>query len=112
MWRQFRAGSLRRNMGSFGPEACPDCEPNIIVIQGPTFALCYRARPDGADPNSCLFEVYVIERFPKGEEPRPDNIWTDIDDHEIWRKVLCQDFSNMAAVQRGIQSRGFADSHP
>jgi phenylpropionate dioxygenase-like ring-hydroxylating dioxygenase large terminal subunit len=86
--------------------------PNTVVIQGPTFGLCYRARPDGANPDSCIFEVYVIERFPEGEEPKTENIHTDIADHDAWRKVLCQDFSNMAAVQRGIKSRGFPGPRP
>jgi len=27
-------------------------------------------------------------------------------DEASWRKVLCQDFSNMGAVQRGLRSRG------
>jgi phenylpropionate dioxygenase-like ring-hydroxylating dioxygenase large terminal subunit len=86
--------------------------PNTVVIMGPTFALCYRARPDGANPNSCLFEVYVIERFPEGQEPKPENIKTPIDAHDIWRKVLCQDFANMEAVQKGIKSRGFPGPRP
>lgn len=86
--------------------------PNTVVIQGPSFALCYRARPDGADPDSCIFEVYTIELFPEGQEPRPDNVFTPIENTAAWRKVLCQDFDNMEAVQQGIKSRGFAGPRP
>ena len=86
--------------------------PNTVVIQGPTFALCYRARPDGFDPNSCIFEVYVIERFPEGQEPKPENLFRPSQDEETWRRVLCQDFANMGAVQQGIKSRGFAGPRP
>src|SRR3546814_19998095 len=43
--------------------------PNMSILQGITFALCYRARPYGDDPNKCIFESYAIERFPQGEEP-------------------------------------------
>ncbi|QIG80713.1 aromatic ring-hydroxylating oxygenase subunit alpha [Stakelama tenebrarum] len=86
--------------------------PNSVIIQGPTFALCYRARPDGANPNSCIFEVYVIERFPEGEEPKPENVYVDQEQEERWRKVLCQDFANMEAVQQGIKSRGFPGARP
>jgi phenylpropionate dioxygenase-like ring-hydroxylating dioxygenase large terminal subunit len=86
--------------------------PNTVVIQGPTFALCYRARPDGYDPDSCIFEVYVLERFPEGEEPRVDNVFTPIEDEAAWRKVLGQDFANMEAVQQGLKSRGFKGPRP
>ena len=86
--------------------------PNTVSIQGPTFALCYRARPNGYDPNSCIFEVYVIERFPEGQEPKPENVHVGIEEEEKWRKVLCQDFANMEAVQQGIKSRGFMGPRP
>lgn len=85
--------------------------PNMAVLQGVTFALCYRARPHGDDPDRCVFESYAIERFPDGEEPRPD--WVRADptaDH--WGLVLSQDFSNMAAVQKGMKSRGFRGTLP
>jgi hypothetical protein len=85
--------------------------PNLSILQGVTFALCYRARPYGNDPNKCLFEAYALERFPEGEEP--DTKWTYGDPTaENWGPVLCQDFSNMAAVQRGIKSRGFRGTLP
>jgi nitrite reductase/ring-hydroxylating ferredoxin subunit len=86
--------------------------PNTVVIQGPVFGLCYRARPDGKNPDSCIFEVYVIERFPEGQEPKPENILTDIEARDVWRQVLSQDFDNMEAVQRGIKSRGFRGPRP
>ena len=85
--------------------------PNMSVLQGATYALCYRTRPYGDDPNKCIFEAYAIERFPEGEEPRTE--WTYGDATEAnWGSVLCQDFSNMAAVQRGMKSRGFRGTLP
>ena len=45
--------------------------PNTVIIHGPTFALCYRARPDRTSPESCIFEVYTLERFADGQEPKP-----------------------------------------
>lgn len=86
--------------------------PNTVFIQGPTFALCYRARPNGYDPESCIFEVYTLERFPEGQEPKPDNVHKQEITEENWRKVLCQDFSNMAEVQRGMKSMGFPGARP
>jgi Luciferase-like monooxygenase len=37
-----------------------------------TTALCYSARPNGYDPNSCAFEVSCYELFPEGEEPQTE----------------------------------------
>lgn len=86
--------------------------PNSVVLQGITYALCYRARPNGADPNSCIFETYVIERYGEGEEPKTE--WVNVPDpmDPRWPEVLQQDFRNMPYVQRGMKSRGFKGARP
>jgi nitrite reductase/ring-hydroxylating ferredoxin subunit len=86
--------------------------PNSVVLHGVTYALCYRARPNGTNPNSCVFETYVIERYPEGGEPRTD--WEFIPDptDPRWPNVLQQDFSNMPEVQKGMKSRGFKGARP
>ena len=85
--------------------------PNMAILQGITFALCYRARPYGDDPHKCIFESYAIERFPEGAEPKPE--WVHAEPTaEKWGLVLSQDFSNMAAVQKGMRSRGFRGTLP
>ncbi|WP_395395961.1 aromatic ring-hydroxylating dioxygenase subunit alpha (plasmid) [Novosphingobium sp. BL-8A] len=85
--------------------------PNMAVLQGITFALCYRARPYGDDPDKCLFEAYAIERFPENEHPLTEWVRADPTE-ENWGLVLSQDFSNMAAVQKGMKSRGFRGTLP
>ncbi len=85
--------------------------PNQSILQGVTFALCYRARPYGDDPNMCIFESYAIERFPPGEEPKTE--WVQAEPTaEKWGAVLAQDFSNMSYVQKGMKSRGFRGPLP
>jgi phenylpropionate dioxygenase-like ring-hydroxylating dioxygenase large terminal subunit len=86
--------------------------PNLVMLIGPTFALVYRARPDGTNPDSCIFEVCVIERFPEGEEPKTE--WLHVPDptEEAWKLILFQDFSNMGAVQKGMKSRGYVGARP
>jgi phenylpropionate dioxygenase-like ring-hydroxylating dioxygenase large terminal subunit len=86
--------------------------PNTVIIPGPTFALCYRMRPDGYDPDSCIMEVYVLERFPDGAEPKTE--WVHVPDatEECWMRILSQDFANMPMVQKGIKSRGFSGARP
>ncbi len=85
--------------------------PNQTILQGVTFALCYRTRPYGDDPNKCIFESYALERYPEGEEPTTE--WVQAEPTaEKWGAVLAQDFSNMEWVQRGMKSRGFRGTLP
>ena len=85
--------------------------PNQNILHGVTFALCYRVRPYGDDPNKCVFESYALERFPDGEVPQ--TVWVYAEPTaENWGSVLAQDFSNMEFVQKGIKSSGFRGPLP
>jgi phenylpropionate dioxygenase-like ring-hydroxylating dioxygenase large terminal subunit len=85
--------------------------PNQTILQGVTFALCYRVRPYGDDPDQCIFESYALERFPEGEEPK--TAWVQAEPTaEKWGMVLAQDFDNMEWVQKGMKSRGFRGTLP
>jgi nitrite reductase/ring-hydroxylating ferredoxin subunit len=86
--------------------------PNTVFLPALTTALSYRARPNGDDPNSCIFEVYVIERFPEGEEPKTEWVYEPDPTEEKWRLILSQDFQNMPKVQQGMKSRGFPGPRP
>ena len=46
--------------------------PNFQIGQGLTTALCYSARPNGYDPDSCIFEAACYELYPKGQEPQTE----------------------------------------
>ena len=85
--------------------------PNMSILQGPTFALYYRVRPYGADPDKCIYEAVAIERYPDGKEPKTEWKYAEATE-ENWRKVIAQDFSNMVEVQRGMKSRGFTGCLP
>ena len=85
--------------------------PNVNFIPGPTFALAYRVRPYGTDPDKCIFEAVALDRFPEGEEPETE--WTYVEqDLDKWPFVIAQDISNMVEVQRGYKSRGFRGNLP
>ncbi|HET6972217.1 MAG TPA: aromatic ring-hydroxylating dioxygenase subunit alpha [Phenylobacterium sp.] len=87
--------------------------PNQIMLQSPTGLLGYRARPNGDDPDSCIWNVYSLQRYPPGQEPRVVEEWShDLTDTSFWGRILCQDYENMADIQRGMKSRGFAGSRP
>jgi phenylpropionate dioxygenase-like ring-hydroxylating dioxygenase large terminal subunit len=85
--------------------------PNMNILPGPTFALYYRVRPFGTDPDKCIYEAIALERFPEGQAP--ETAWKYAEATEAnWRKVIAQDFSNMEAVQKGLKSRGFHGNLP
>jgi hypothetical protein len=85
--------------------------PNLKIIQLPTAAICHAFRPYGFDPVKCIYEAVALERFPDGEEPRTQWLATPAD-HADWLRVLQQDFSNMAAVHRGMKSQAFRGPRP
>ncbi|MDB5583888.1 MAG: ring hydroxylating alpha subunit family protein [Bradyrhizobium sp.] len=87
--------------------------PNQIMLQGPTGLLGYRARPNGTDPDSCIWDVYSLQRYAAGQEPKVMQEWSqEHDEVEFWGKILTQDYQNMAQVQKGMKSRGFAGARP
>jgi nitrite reductase/ring-hydroxylating ferredoxin subunit len=86
--------------------------PNSVILLGVTYALCYRARPNGYDPNSCIFEVYILERYPVGQEPRTEWVHEPDAAAPSWRRILAQDFDNIPEVQKGLKSRGFVGPRP
>ncbi|SNQ52226.1 (2Fe-2S)-binding protein [Frankia canadensis] len=87
--------------------------PNLIVLPYPDGALWYRSRPNGDDPDSCIYDIWSLARYPKGEEPPlRREFYQDWHDSDEWGLILTQDFRNMAAVQQGMKSRGFAGPRP
>jgi phenylpropionate dioxygenase-like ring-hydroxylating dioxygenase large terminal subunit len=82
--------------------------PNMIILPMATNCLGYRARPDGNDPDSCIFEVYQLERMPAGSQPRVEHLRNDdIRDDTFWPEILLQDFQQMEATHQGIKSSGY-----
>src|SRR5262249_31755032 len=77
--------------------------PNMVILFAHTFVLGYRARPNGDDPNSCVFEVYALERYPEGQEPKTEWEFLPEPTEDNWLLVLTQDFNNMAPVQKGMK---------
>ena len=51
--------------------------PNHILIAGPNGCLAYRARPNGHDPDTAIFDVYSLLRYAPGEEPKVTPEWSD-----------------------------------
>ncbi len=84
--------------------------PNTVFLIDMACCLTYRSRPNGTDPDSCIFDVQGLELPPAGGLP------TALPQHfDDWRdgdvgQVLTQDFTNMSEVTAGLHSRRF-DGH-
>jgi phenylpropionate dioxygenase-like ring-hydroxylating dioxygenase large terminal subunit len=82
--------------------------PNMGLVFAFDGCLVFRARPNGSDPDSCIFDAWSILRLAPQEVPRlqrefyPD--WK-AREHEI-PGLLVQDLRNMEFVQRGLHSLG------
>jgi hypothetical protein len=83
--------------------------PNMVLLPMATNTLGYRARPNGDDPDSCIFEVYHIERYPPGEEPKnvENQRNDDVFDQAFWGEILPQDFQQMEGTHRGVKSSSY-----
>jgi phenylpropionate dioxygenase-like ring-hydroxylating dioxygenase large terminal subunit len=83
--------------------------PNYFVLPQYGNALVYRARPNGDDPESCLFELWSLSIPAVGEEGgravRQGPFAPD--DAEHWPRIPLQDFSNIGRQQRGVHSMSF-----
>jgi hypothetical protein len=84
--------------------------PNTVFLVDMGCCLTYRARPNGLDPDSCIFDVQGLELPPSGGLPTARRqFFSD------WRQgqmgeILSQDFSNMSEVTTGLHSLGY-DGH-
>jgi len=85
--------------------------PNFQIGHAVNNSLCYSARPYGYNPDKCIFEAAVYELYPEGQAPQTEWEYLAVDDPR-WGSVLPQDFSNMAAVQRGMKNGGFRGPLP
>jgi phenylpropionate dioxygenase-like ring-hydroxylating dioxygenase large terminal subunit len=82
--------------------------PNTIFLPTIDGALWYRARPNGDNPDSCVFDVWWLRRFPPGTEPHVEHeFYNDLASFRGKNKFLEQDFDNLAAIQKGVKSSGF-----
>jgi phenylpropionate dioxygenase-like ring-hydroxylating dioxygenase large terminal subunit len=87
--------------------------PNSVFLHSAVEAvLWYRSRPNGKDPESCIFDIWSLERFSPGKEPpivrEFFDDWRDGD----WPLIFRQDFLNIPKVQKGVKSSGFRGARP
>lgn len=80
--------------------------PNSILQPAVSYGLGMRFRPDGYNPDRCLFELYALERFPDDKGPQVENEYEEELTKEKWGLLWAQDFANLPDVQRGMKCSG------
>jgi nitrite reductase/ring-hydroxylating ferredoxin subunit len=116
----FVAGMIRQIAGQSGldVDAMPEeifrtahswlLFPNMQLQCTATEVLGWRARPNGADPNSCLFDQWMLRPVPPGtpRQSAPHEFIEDWTTQDVGL-VLEQDFTNLSRNQKGIRQAGF-----
>jgi nitrite reductase/ring-hydroxylating ferredoxin subunit len=82
--------------------------PNLLILPQAGNAMMYRVRPDGFDPNSCIFEIYSTKTYPAAAAiPRAVvQKMTDVHDPEQFLQIPRQDFANVPRMQKGLRTSG------
>ena len=81
--------------------------PNLVMLVSLANCFMYRARPNGDDPDSCIFDMWALRLFPPSAAARrrscarPRRTTT-----RSWGVIPSQDFANMGEVQAGLHSWG------
>lgn len=87
--------------------------PNFHPWGGIKSNICYRWRPNGFDPDSCIFETFILSDPPAGgSRPAPvkpfilakDQPFCDVPALGSLGPIFDQDIENMMSVQRGMKA--------
>jgi glycine betaine catabolism A len=84
--------------------------PNTVFLLDMSCCLTYRARPNGNDPDSCIFDVQGLELPPAVGLPTAEPQFFEDWHQGNMGEILTQDFSNMSEVTAGLHSRHY-DGH-
>ncbi len=87
--------------------------PNTILLPNQGCAIGYRARPNGNDPDSCLFEMFSLDQIPISDYDKKSDFepqYFDSYKNADLGEVLTQDLDNSENVTVGMHSPSF-DGH-
>ncbi len=82
--------------------------PNLLILPGPGRVMMYRIRPNGVNPDACIFEIFSTTGYPEDEKPPRAEVInvTDPTDPEQLLLIPRQDFSNIPKIQKGLHTSG------
>jgi phenylpropionate dioxygenase-like ring-hydroxylating dioxygenase large terminal subunit len=86
--------------------------PNCVTLPYFDGAVWYRARPDGDNPDKCIFNIWSLKRYGPGREPKVETVVHEDLAGKSFRLIVDQDIANMNMVQKGMKSRGFTHARP
>jgi phenylpropionate dioxygenase-like ring-hydroxylating dioxygenase large terminal subunit len=86
--------------------------PNCVTLPWFDGAVWYRARPNGDDPNSCIFNIWSLKRYAPGAEPTLERRVIKDPTGMSFGLIVDQDLANMNAVQKGMKSSAFKYAKP
>jgi hypothetical protein len=87
--------------------------PNFIFVHAMIDSIIvYRSRPNGNDPESCIFDVWSLMRYAPGKEPPLEREFFNHIMDADWRLILRQDFEHFEDVQRGMNSMAYPGHRP
>lgn len=86
--------------------------PNCVTLPYFDGALWYRARPNGDDPDTCLFDIWSLKRYAAGAEPPLNRKTFTSMEGQTAGTILDQDIYNLRHVQKGMKSRAFRHARP
>lgn len=94
------------NLGMWGGEIF--VFPNLMILPQAGNAMMYRVRPDGFDPDKCIFEIFSTKTYPAATKvPRAVvHMVTDLEDPEEVLQIPRQDLGNIPRMQKGLHSKG------
>lgn len=78
--------------------------PNFLVLPNAGNCEFYRSRPDGDDPNHCIFEIYSTKTY-SAETPSPRAIVQAVAFERSGEDFLLipqQNLSNIPRIQKGL----------
>jgi nitrite reductase/ring-hydroxylating ferredoxin subunit len=82
--------------------------PNLLILPQAGNCMIYRVRPDGFNPDSCIFEIFSTKTYPAGQ-PVPRAVVQkkdNVQDPEQFLLIPRQDFANILRIQKGLHTRG------
>jgi nitrite reductase/ring-hydroxylating ferredoxin subunit len=84
--------------------------PNLMIAPMSEACFVWRFRPDGDDPDSCLYDMWVLRKFPP-HEPSPPIVRLFFERPADMPRskenlAILQDLANLSNVQRGLHSNG------
>lgn len=82
--------------------------PNAAMAFTPVTCQVVTVRPNGLDPDTCIWDWWDRRLLPESEQPKapvPLEFYEDFYAHDDWGRVYMQDLGNTQACQQGMHNK-------